>query len=93
MSDHRTYYKTQYIEILDECKTVANVGWLHNFVGVSLSKKHRPPVVHTSNLADIDMSKAYTSAFTKMRAIPVFNEFNTWQSYKPEEPINNMSPY
>ncbi|MFM7981320.1 MAG: hypothetical protein ACKPKO_18590, partial [Candidatus Fonsibacter sp.] len=37
------------------------------------------------------MSKAYTGAFMKIRAIPVFHEFDTWQAYKPEEPINNMS--
>ena len=29
----------------------------------------------------------------RIRSIPVFNEFDTWQSYKPEEPINNMSLY
>ena len=29
----------------------------------------------------------------RIRSIPVFNEFDTWQPYKPEEPINNMSLY
>ncbi|MFM7986461.1 MAG: hypothetical protein ACKPKO_44830, partial [Candidatus Fonsibacter sp.] len=28
-SEHRSYYNPQNIEILDECRTVANVGWLH----------------------------------------------------------------
>ncbi|MFM7977869.1 MAG: hypothetical protein ACKPKO_01025, partial [Candidatus Fonsibacter sp.] len=32
-SDHRSYYNAQDIEIRDECKTVANVGWLHRLVG------------------------------------------------------------
>ena len=25
--------------------------------------------------------------------IPIFNEFDTWQAYEPEEPIKNMSLY
>ncbi|MFM7978744.1 MAG: hypothetical protein ACKPKO_05460, partial [Candidatus Fonsibacter sp.] len=29
----------------------------------------------------------------KIKAIPVFSEFDTWQAYRPEAPINKMSPY
>ena len=29
----------------------------------------------------------------QIKAIPVFNEFDAWQAYKTEEPINNMSLY
>ncbi|MFM8697362.1 MAG: hypothetical protein ACKOF7_01640, partial [Phycisphaerales bacterium] len=32
MSDLRSYYNPQDIEILDECWTVANVGWLHRLM-------------------------------------------------------------
>ena len=60
-------------------------------MGVSLSRKHRPPVIHNNSLAEIDISKAYTGAFAKIRAIPFFNEFDTWQAYEQEEPIKNMS--
>ena len=78
-SDHRSYYNAQDIEILDECRTAANVGWLHRLVGVSPSKRHKPPDMFRSSLAEIDISKAYTGAFMRIRAIPVFNEFDTWQ--------------
>ena len=44
-------------------------------------------------MAEIDISKAYTGAFMRIKSIPVFNEFDTWQYYKPEEPIENMSLY
>ena len=44
-SEHRSYYNAQYIQILDEYETAANVGWLHSLVGVSLSKRHRPPII------------------------------------------------
>ena len=92
-SEHRSYYSAQDIEILDECRTAANVGWLHSLVGVSLSRKHRPPVIQRSSLVEIDISKAYTGAFMQIKAIPVFNEFDAWQAYKQEEPIKNMSLY
>ena len=29
----------------------------------------------------------------RIPAIPVFNEFDTWQAYKPDEPIVGMSLY
>ena len=29
----------------------------------------------------------------RIRAVPVFNEFDTWQPYKPDEPIKKMSLY
>ncbi|MFM7981426.1 MAG: hypothetical protein ACKPKO_19130 [Candidatus Fonsibacter sp.] len=69
-SEHRRYYNAQYVEILDECKTVANVGWLHRIVGTSPSNKHRPPTIPKSNLA-------------RIKSIPVFNKFDTRQTYKP----------
>ena len=53
----------------------------------------KPPVINRSNLAEIDISKAYTGAFMRIKSIPVFNVFDTWQAYKPEEPIKNMSPF
>ena len=62
-------------------------------MGVRLSRKHRPPSIPKSSLAEIDISNAYTGAFMRIGSIPVFNEFGTWQAYKPQEPINNMSPY
>ena len=37
-SEHKSYYGAQELEILEECKTVANVGWLHRLVGVKQTK-------------------------------------------------------
>ena len=62
-------------------------------MGTITSKKQRPPTIPRSSLAEIDISKAYTGAFMQIRSIPVFNEFDTWRSYKPEEPIKSMSLY
>ncbi|MFM7989468.1 MAG: hypothetical protein ACKPKO_60155, partial [Candidatus Fonsibacter sp.] len=62
-------------------------------VGTSPSNKRRPPTVPKINLAEIDISKAYTGACMRIKSIPVFNEFDRWHYYKPEELINNISLY
>ena len=41
---------------------------------------------------EIDISKAYTGAFMRINAIPVFSEFDIWQTYNGE-PIKNLSLY
>jgi hypothetical protein len=43
------------------------------------SSKHRPHTISRSSLAEIDISKAYTGAFMRIKAIPVINEFDTWE--------------
>ena len=37
------------------------------------------------NACEIDMSKAFTHALTKMKKIPVFNQFDKWVKYNGEE--------
>ena len=65
--DHKSYYSAEDINILDEYRTVANVGLLEK-----VSKR--------SELVAIDVSKAYTTAFTKTNEnIPLFNEFDVWE--------------
>jgi hypothetical protein len=39
---------------------------------------------------EIDLSKAYTAAFGKITAIPVFNEFDVFRPYKGE-PLEDLS--
>jgi hypothetical protein len=66
--DHRSYYNKQDMDILFEYHTVANVGFL---------KKRQT----THGLIEIDMSKAYTSAFMAIDRVPVFNEFDIFKPY------------
>ena len=62
-NEHKSYYSQQDVNILDEFRSVANVGAIL-------------PAKEQKGTVEIDMSKAYTSAFTKIRNIPVFNEFD-----------------
>ena len=65
------------VDILDEYRTVVPVGVLKDVV---------------NNLIEIDISKAFTSAFQHITEIPVFNEFDSFSLYK-NEPISLNSLY
>ena len=71
--DHMSYYSEQDVEIMDEYHSEAPVGWI---------KDRR---YNRQKLIEIDKSKAYTDAFSKIKLIPVFNEFDQWKPYKGEE--------
>jgi hypothetical protein len=76
--NHRSSYTRQDIDILDEYRTIANVGIL------------KPPPAHTS-LVEIDVSKAYTAAFTQIKEVPVFNEFDAFKPYNQQKiECNNL---
>ena len=76
--NHRSSYTRQDIDILDEYRTIANVGIL------------KPPPAHT-NLVEIDVSKAYTAAFTQIKEVPVFNEFDAFKPYNQQKiECNNL---
>ena len=77
-SEHRSYYGARDLKILDECRTVANVGWLRKFTPTSLTRYRRPSPIDKDTLAEVDISKAYTRTFMRIRAAPVFNEFDVW---------------
>lgn len=92
-TEHKSYYDQQDLDILDECRTVANVGWLKSLTSWSSnSKYHRAHTISQCNLVEIDISKAYTGAFMRIKAIPVFNEFDTWAPYNGEA-IRKLSLY
>jgi len=78
-NEHKSYYSQQYIDIMSECRTLANCGLMD-------------PITNISNLVEIDMSKAYSSAFAKITKIPIFNNFDIWQPYEGEE-IKNFHRY
>ena len=68
-AEHKSHYSKQDVDILDEYRTVVPVGVLKDVV---------------NNLIEIDISKAFTSAFQQITEIPVFNEFDSFTVYKNE---------
>jgi hypothetical protein len=91
-AEHKSFYDNLDLEILDECRTIANVGWLKSLTEKMTSSKHRPRTISKSTLIEIDISKAYAGAFMRIKAVPVFNEFDTWEPYDGQ-PIKTLSLY
>jgi hypothetical protein len=70
-NEHKSYYSQQDIDILDEYRSVPNVG---EITGQKKKCKY----------VEIDISKAYTAAFKKIQCVPVFTEFDQFKPYKGE---------
>ena len=58
-NEHKSYYNQEDLEIYSECRTVANTGIMN--------------IIHDiANTVEIDVSKAYSSAFCKITKILIF---------------------
>jgi ABC-type lipoprotein release transport system permease subunit len=66
--EHLSYYTTNDIDILDECRSVPPSGLL---------SKLRVD----ANMLDTDVSKAYTSELHNIDKIQIFTQFGTWNDY------------
>ena len=76
---HKSFYSDVDIQILDEYRTVANIGLFNNnFI--------------KEDLIELDISKAYTYALSQITEIPVFNEFDNFEYYN-NDTINELSLY
>ena len=65
---HKSDYSELDATILDECRTVVPSGYFDKNVDVK-------------TLCEIDRTKAFTWAFTQIKEIPVFSEFDEWKSW------------
>jgi len=74
---HLSFYSKQDIDILDEYRTVVPIGM---FKDLECEK------------VEIDVSKAFTFAFSKITEIPIFNEFDSFKLYN-NQPIALNSLY
>ena len=75
--NHKSYYTDTDIEILDECRTIVPAGLINN------------PEVE-KNVAEIDINKAFTKAFTSIKKIPIFRQFDIWRKWSSELNVNDM---
>jgi len=65
---HKSDYSELDVAILDECRTVVPSGYFDKNVDVK-------------TLCEIDRTKAFTWAFTQIKEIPVFSEFDDWKRW------------
>ena len=70
-NEHKSYYNQEDSEIDTECRTIANTGIMN--------------IIHNiANAVEIYVSKAYSSAVTKILMIPIFTIFDKWQEHSGE---------
>ena len=84
--EHKSYYNTEDMILLDTCRTVANVGWLTT----PILDDHR---LRGLKLVEIDMTKAFTWAFCQIKKIPIFNVFDIWKPFKAGSAIKPLNLY
>ena len=70
--EFKSYYSKTDIDVLDEYRTTVPIGRLSLFKSVE-------------DLVEIDISKAFTSAFLKISRVPIFNEFDYFKPYDNHE--------
>ena len=75
LKSHLSYYTDKDLEIMDSYRTKPICGNLKQ---------------QCNDLIEIDVSKAYTSAFNGITEIPIFNEFDAFKPYDGEAvlPLN-----
>ena len=74
---YKSHYSDFDLELLDEYRSKAVVGNLRD--------------TKAKDLVEIDISKAETSSLCSLKEIPVFNEFDAFTPYEPNDPIHPLN--
>ena len=96
---HKSFYTDTDIDVLDKYRTIVPSGKIQDkyrhieyrekfnqMTGkVENQEYHHFIEASHKNACEIDMSKAFTHALTKMKNIPIFNQFDKWVKYNGEE--------
>ena len=86
--NHKSYYTDTDIEILDECRTIVPAGLINN---PEVEKNVADaPQGFCRSVAEIDINKAFTKAFTSIKKIPIFRQFDIWRQWSSERNVNDM---
>ena len=80
--NHKSYYTDTDIEILDECRTIVPAGLINN---PEVEKNVADaPQGFCRSVAEIDINKAFTKAFTSIKKIPIFRQFDIWRKWSSD---------
>ena len=79
-NEHKSFYTHQDVIILDEYRTIVPNGRLKTIDGNEVA----------INLVEIDVSKAFSEAFTHIYEIPIFNIFDAYKQFNNQDikPLN-----
>ena len=79
----KSYYNEIDMELRKECRAINPVGEInrHYFQYNSHTHKDDKTFFMPEHTVEIDIIKAFTHAFNKMKEIPVFTQFDVWKHY------------
>ena len=80
---HKSYYNEVDVEIFKECRTIPPTGEIntHYYLYNPKTDKDDKYFYTPEVITEIDVRKAYTSAFNKIAEIPVFIQFDIWKPF------------
>ena len=80
---HKSYYNEIDMELFKECRTINPVGEInrHYFQYNLHTNKDDKMFYMPEHTVEIDIRKAFTHAFNKIKEIPVFTQFDVWKHY------------
>ena len=80
---HKLYYSEIDMELFKECRTINPVGEInrHYFQYNSHTNKDDKMFYVPEHTVEIDIRKAFTHAFNKIKEILVFTQFDVWRHY------------
>ena len=80
---HKSYYDEVDAEIFEECRTIPPVGEInkHHYLQDPRTDKDDKYSYAPEVAIEIDVRKAYTSAFNKIAEIPAFTQFDIWKPF------------
>ena len=80
---HKSYFNEIDMELFKECRTINPVGEInrHYFQCNPHTNKDDKMYYMPEHAAEIDIRKAFTHAFNKIKEIPVFTQFDVWKHY------------
>ena len=79
----KSYYNEIDMELFKECRTINPVGEInrHYFQYNPHTNKVDKMFHMAEDTVEIDIRKAFTHAFNKIKEIPVFTQFDVWKHY------------
>ena len=80
-NEHKSFYTHQDVIIIDEYRTIVPNGRI---------QQEQKNINKNTNFVEIDISKAFSQAFTEISKIPIFNIFDAYKRFDNQDikPLN-----
>ena len=88
---HKSYYNDNDIDIMNECRTIVPSGVIQKpDASADASRSYATLRDLENNVAEIGINKAFMKAFTSIKRIPMFRQFDIWPKWNETLNSNDM---